>query len=73
MWIRAQNKKNVVKVNAIAINGRLVYGYREGCDGGFRLGDYNSEAEALAVLDGIQEAITNMDDIFVMPELGFLK
>lgn len=30
----------------------------------------DTEAEALSVLDKIQKAIANMDDVFAMPEAG---
>lgn len=71
MWIRTQGRWELVKTADIwfgienskfVARGVLYYGENPA-----DLGEYNSEAEALAVLDDIQRAITNKRDVFVMP------
>lgn len=77
MWIRTQKNYEIVKVDAIfATNPDHldIIAYKPGTiDRTYYLGRYETKAEALVVMDRIQKAIENMDDIFVMPEAGFLK
>jgi hypothetical protein len=77
MWIRTQDNYEIVRVDAVfaANPDHLdIIAYKPGTiDRTYYLGRYKTEAEALAVLDRIQKAIERMDEVFVMPEQGFLK
>lgn len=74
MWIRTQSRTCLVNVNVIdTIAETQIYGainsdYSE--EPTYLLGEYKTEEEAMAVLDKIQKAIANMDDVFAMPEAG---
>lgn len=75
MWIRTQCRQCLIKVDLIEISELKAIpvelrGYQFDGKRYVRLGEYGSEAEALSVLDDIQRAIANMDDVFVMPEAG---
>ena len=81
IWVRSQSRETLVNINCfymgkknrIYTNDNLGSG-----DYGFFLGEYDSEEEALAVLDMIQKAIQKIAKhpdhapIFQMPEAGFL-
>ena len=61
LWVRSQDRKNLVKVNAIFIDDTdmvdkgFVTIYSQNCE--FELGTYNSKERALEVLDEIQSLI----------------
>lgn len=78
MWIRTQSRQCLIKTDLIEISELRaipieIRGYQFDGEKYVLLGEYKTEAEALRVLDRIQEAIARMDDVFVMPESGFLK
>lgn len=87
MWIRSQNKKSLINANEIWIpqyktgNGIPVYGnhatHEDSCT---VLGTYPTEAEAMKVLDMIQNHVhllaypypdSEPSVVFQMPEAGF--
>ena len=82
IWVRRQNRDALVNANYFFIDaGNRVYGDTDNSDPidyGFFLGEYDSEEEALAVLDMIQKAIQKIAKhpdhapVFQMPEAGFL-
>jgi len=83
IWVRRQNRGALVNANYFFIDaGNWVYGdinsNSDPNDYGFFLGEYDSEEEALAVLDMIQKAIQKIAKhsdhapVFQMPEAGFL-
>ena len=83
IWVRRQNRDALVNANYFFIDaGNWVYGdinsNSDPNDYGFFLGEYDSEEEALAVLDMIQKAIQKIAKhpdhapVFQMPEAGFL-
>ena len=95
MWIRSQEGKRLVRCEALTVWGPRantglfeVSGYigPEPDEGGFLLGEYPTEAEALKVLDYIHHQIEALeyyrhygkdsgmscpDFVFQMPEAGF--
>ncbi len=84
IWVRRQNRDALVNANYFFIDaGNWVYGdinsNSDPNDYGFFLGEYNSEAEALAVLDFVQEHINfyvrrnEPARVFQMPEAGFSR
>ena len=92
IWVRRQNRDALVNANYFFIDaGNRVYGDTgnpDPNDYGFFLGEYDSEEEALAVLDEIQEFITKgqrqseeycdgrtifSEIVYQMPEAGFLN
>jgi len=84
IWVRSQNKGALVNANYFFIDaGNWVYGNTgnpDPNDYGFFLGEYDSEEEAMAVLDEIQGYIKHLilalgpyPVIYQMPEAGFLR
>lgn len=90
IWVRRQNRDALVNANYFFIDaGNRVYGDTDNSDPidyGFFLGEYDSEEEAMAVLDMIEEEIDHQERVrlfpnetwemprivFQMPEAGFL-
>jgi hypothetical protein len=81
IWVRSQSRETLVNINCFYIGkkNRIYTNDNLGSgDYGFCLGEYGSEAEALAVLDMIQKAIQKIAKhpdhapVFQMPEAGFL-
>lgn len=85
IWIRSQNKVVLIKVNDIWADHNAIFANYVG-DIHTWLGDYDSEAEAIQVLDMIQTHIVKIDDyhrtgcyedwvdpVFQMPPAGFSK
>ncbi len=83
IWVRRQNRDALVNANYFFIDaGNRVYGDTgnpDPNDYGFFLGEYDSEEEALAVLDQIQNHINyyvsrnEPGSVFRMPEAGFSR
>jgi hypothetical protein len=84
IWVRRQNRDALVNANYFFIDaGNRVYGDTgnpDPNDYGFFLGEYDSEEEAMAVLDEIQGYIKHLilapgqfPVIYQMPEAGFLN
>ena len=84
IWVRRQNRDALVNANYFFIDaGNWVYGNTGNPgpnDYGFFLGEYDSEEEALAVLDEIQYYIKHLilppgqfPVVYQMPEAGFLN
>ena len=85
IWIRSQNKVVLIRADNIWIDGEAIFANYVG-DIHTWLGDYDSEAEAIQVLDMIQTHIVKIDDyhrtgcyedwvdpVFQMPPAGFSK
>lgn len=85
IWIRNQNKEVLTKANDIWADYNAIFANYVG-DIHTWLGDYDSEAEAMQVLDMIQEYINNLayvqyadgnvefvPPVFQMPPAGFSK
>lgn len=81
IWVRSQSRETLVNINCFYIGkkNRIYTNDNLGSgDYGFCLGEYDSEEEALAVLDMIQKAIQKIAKhpdhapVFQMPEAGFL-
>jgi hypothetical protein len=84
IWVRSQNKRALVNANYFSMGAsNRVYGdinsNSDPNDCGFFLGEYDSEAEVLAVLDEIQDYIKHLilapgqfPVMYQMPEAGFL-
>lgn len=80
MWIRSQNKFELVKTDYVSVDENEVQAIKE--DKGILLGEYKSEERALEVLDMIQTRIikgttfdyinnskrTTKEFVFQMPE-----
>ena len=85
IWVRRQNRGALVNANYFFIDaGNRVHGdiniNSDPNDYGFFLGEYDSEEEALAVLDEIQYYIKHLilppgqfPVVYQMPEAGFLN
>lgn len=89
IWIRSQNGKYLANVNFAWINNsNAIFGDFNNLEetAGAQLGKYDSEAEAIQVLDMIQTHIVRIDDyhrtgccedwvdpVFQMPPAGFSK
>jgi len=76
MWIRSQDKHNLINCARIWVKRREV-GHREtyyvcgstyDYDNSWTLGEYNSKQRALRVLDEIQYKLKAKDEVFQMPE-----
>lgn len=85
VWIRSQNKVVLIRADNIWVDGEAIFANYIG-DRQTWLGDYDSEAEAIQVLDMIQTHIVRIDDyhrtgccedwvdpVFQMPPAGFSK
>ena len=82
IWVRSQSRETLVNINCFYIGkkNRIYTNDNLGSDDyGFCLGEYDSEAEVLAVLDEIQGYIKHLilapgqyPVIYQMPEAGFL-
>lgn len=57
LWIRSQDKEKLLKVNDIAIEMNMVYGYFDKNTEYEHLGSYASRERALKVLDEIQNVL----------------
>ncbi len=57
LWIRSQDKEKLLKVNDIAIEMNMIYGYFDKNTEYELLGTYNSKERALEVLDEIQNIL----------------
>ena len=57
LWIRSQDKEKLLKVNDIAIEMNMIYGYYDKNTEYELLGQYKSKERALEVLDEIQRKI----------------
>ena len=57
LWIRSQDREKLVKVDDIAINGRVIEGYFDKNTEYEDLGVYKSKERALEVLDEIQNLL----------------
>ncbi len=85
VWIRSQNKVVLIRADDMWVDGEAIFANYIG-DRQTWLGDYDSEAEAMHVLDMIQEYINNLayvqyadgnvefiPPVFQMPPAGFSK
>lgn len=87
MWIRSQDREELMTVNDVYVDV-YVDDYTVWASSSVRnsedrcLGDYHSKEEAIAVLDMIQDFINGPEkvmewvkqpDVFQMPEAGFLQ
>jgi len=80
MWIRTQSRQCLINVDLVEISESIaipvsIRGYQFDSEGYVLLGEYETKEKALAVLDNIQQYITNrvvanMYDVFAMPEAG---
>lgn len=68
LWIRSQDKEKLVKVNDIAIEMNMIYGYFDKNTEYEHLGSYATKERALKVLDEIQYKIQCMNDDFYYKE-----
>lgn len=59
LWIRSQDKEKLVKVNDIAIEMNMIYGYFDKNTEYEHLGSYATKERALEVLDEIQYLLNN--------------
>ncbi len=57
LWIRSQDKEKLLKVNDIAIEMNMIYGYFDKNTEYEHLGSYASRERALEVLDEIQNIL----------------
>lgn len=57
LWIRSQDKEKLLKVNDIAIEMNMIYGYFDKNTEYELLGQYKSKERALEVLDEINEIL----------------
>lgn len=57
MLIKAQSGKRIVKVNGVSVDGNVVKGQLNDC--WIILGKYNSENEAINVLNKLQYVLSN--------------
>ncbi len=57
LWIRSQDKEVLVKVNDIAVEMNMIYGYYDKNTEYELLGSYQSKERALEVLDEMQNKI----------------
>ena len=57
LWIRSQDKEVLVKVNDIAVEMNMIYGYYDKNTEYELLGSYQSKERALEVLDEIENFI----------------
>lgn len=67
MWVRSQDKKDLVYVKFIVVKNKAIFGAFDGSSNGYGLlGEYESEQRAIEVLDEIQHQIgtcQSMDSI----------
>ncbi len=75
LWIRSQDKEKLVKVNDIAIEMNMIYGYFDKNTEYEHLGSYSTKERALEVLDEIQKKINNivLSILFGSPMIDFKK
>lgn len=59
LWIRSQDKEVLVKVNDIAVEMNMIYGYYDKNTEYELLGAYSTKERALEVLDDISSKIKN--------------
>lgn len=59
LWIRSQDKEKLVKVNDVAIEMNMIYGYFDKNTEYEHLGSYATKERALEVLDEIQYLLNN--------------
>lgn len=68
MWIRSQDKKMLVDVKQIEVFDMYVYGYYEREAKHIELGEYDTESDAMKVMDMIQDGLPyDRTRIFQMP------
>ncbi len=65
LWIRSQDKEKLLKVNDIAIEMNMIYGYFDKNTEYEHLGSYVSRERALEVLDEIQNIL--------MPRIEYIQ
>ena len=70
LWIRSQDKEVLVKINDIAVEMNMIYGYFDKNTEYELLGSYKSKERALEVLDDISNKIKNQ---FIVQVNGLLK
>ncbi len=76
LWIRSQDKKNLINCARIWIEGsgiryketNYVRGSTYDYNNDYVLGEYSSKQRALEVLDAIQYALSTKNELFEMPE-----
>jgi len=75
LWIRGQNRNGLKLVRNLTVKGKKVVGYTVsmgiGAPDQSTLGQYETEARAMAVLDSVQSKIENSSGgvvVFKMPE-----
>ena len=64
MWIRTQDKIQLINSDNIYVIDEIIYGSRAGN----RLGSYATHERALEVLDDIETSIQSLIHIYHMPE-----
>ena len=62
LWIRSQDKEVLVKVNDIAVEMNMIYGYYDKNTEYEFLGAYSTKERALEVLDEIQDLMRSLCD-----------
>ncbi len=70
LWIRSQDKEKLLKVNDIAIEMNMIYGYFDKNTEYELLGTYKSKERALEVLDEIQNILKNNQYGYKVDGLG---
>lgn len=70
LWIRSQDKEVLVKVNDIAVEMNMIYGYYDKNTEYELLGAYSTKERALEVLDDISSKIKNQ---FIVQVNALLK
>ena len=82
IWIRSQNEKYLINANELYVDINKIFGSHNTIshsEGDFMLGKYNSEEEAINVLDMMQQRINKLayenipenPPVFQMPPAGF--
>lgn len=70
LWIRSQDKEKLLKVNDIAIEMNMIYGYFDKNTEYECLATYKSKERALEILDELQDFISGREIMDRMNRLG---
>ncbi|MCK4762466.1 MAG: hypothetical protein KAW12_09735 [Candidatus Aminicenantes bacterium] len=68
-WVRTQDKKNLVQLERILLNGKKVKGYSQMHPLGITLGSYGSEDRAAGVVDAMQGKIGSAAGLHIFFEM----
>lgn len=70
MWIRSQDKINLINTDRIDVEGKTIYAYQPIHDGYVNIGEYKTHEKALKILDNIESAIVTYETNKILATAG---